>query len=97
MKEAKHPPLDAVMGGDGTYRSDPGIGPGDTSDSASDLPEEQQGVDTDRQSTGERPSVENRPNIASGEDVDIDREVSEEEAGVSRAPSDPVRNGGTPD
>lgn len=93
--EAKHPPLHAALSGDGASRSNPRIGPSDTSDSSNDLPEEQQDVDTDRQSTGERSSVENRPNIASGEDVDIDREVSEEEAGVSRAPSDPVRNGGT--
>lgn len=86
----------AAMNPDGTARSDPGIGPSDSSDSINDLPEEQQDTDSDRQSTGERASVENRPNIASGEDVDVDREVSEEEAGVSHTPPDPAQNGGTP-
>lgn len=87
---------DAALDPEGSARTDPGIGPSDTSDSINDLPENQQDTDTDRQSTGERAAVENRPNIASGEDVDVDREVSEDDAGVSRTPPDPVRNGGTP-
>lgn len=82
---------------EGASRADPGIGPSDTSDSINDLPEEMQDLDTDRQATGERPSVEERPNIASGEDVDIDSEVSEDEAGLAYTPPDPVRNGGTPE
>jgi len=82
---------------DGTSRSDPGIGPSDTSDSVNDLPEEMQDTDSDRQLTGARPSVEERPNIASGEDVDVDRNVSEDEAGLAHTPPDPVRNGGKPD
>lgn len=86
-----------VPGSSGTSRADPGIGPSDTSDSVNDLPQDMQDTDSDRQSTGERPSVEERPNIASGEDVDVDREVSEDEAGLARTPPDPVRNGGTPD
>lgn len=84
--------LDAV-GLEGTGRTDPHIGPSDSSDSVNDLPEEMQDTDSDRQSTGERPSVENRPNIASGEDVDVDREVSSDEAGLAHTPPDPARNG----
>lgn len=80
----------------GVTRSDPGIGPSDTSDSINDLPEEMQETDSDRHSTGERPSVEERPDISSGEDVDVDRTVSEEEAGLAITPPDPVRNGGRP-
>jgi len=77
----------------GASRSDPGIGPSDTSDSINDLPEEMRDTDSDRQSTGERASVEERPNIASGEDVDVDRNVSEAEAGLAYTPRDPARNG----
>lgn len=80
----------------GVSRADPRIGPSDTSDSINDLPEELQDTDSDRQSTGDRPSVEDRPNVASGEDVDVDRNVSEDEAGLARTPPDPVRNGGEP-
>jgi len=82
---------------DGSARSDPHIGPSDTSDSLSDLPEEFEDIDSDRQATGERPSVEERPNVASGEDVDVDRTVSEDEAGLAHTPPDPARNGGQPD
>lgn len=86
-----------LPGSSGASRADPGIGPSDTSDSFNDLPEELQETDSDRGATGERPSVEERPNIASGEDVDVDREVSEDEAGLARTPPDPARNGGTPE
>lgn len=82
---------------EGASRADPGIGPSDSSDSVTELPPEMQDTDTDRQSTGERPSVEERPNIASGEDVDVDRTVSEDEAGLAHTPPDPARNGGLPD
>lgn len=80
----------------GSARTDPGIGPSDTSDSVNDLPASMQDTDSDRQSTGERASVEERPNVASGEDVDVDKSVSEDEAGLAHTPPDPVRNGGTP-
>ncbi|SRR5690554_4457989 len=82
---------------DGVARSDPGIGPSDTSDSINDLPDEMQETDSDRHATGDRPSVEERPDISSGEDVDVDRNVSEDEAGLAHTPPDPVRNGGLPD
>lgn len=86
-------PLDS----EGASRADPGIGPSDLSDSPTELPESVQDTDTDRYLTGERPTVDERPNIASGEDVDVDREVSEDEAGLAHTPPDPARNGGTPD
>lgn len=81
----------------GVTRSDPGIGPSDTSDSINDLPEDMQETDSDRHATGDRASVEERPDISSGEDVDVDREVTEEEAGLATTPPDPVQNGGEPD
>jgi len=86
----------AALDPDGVSRSDPGIGPSDTSDSVNDLPEDMRETDSDRQSTGERPSVEERSDIASGEDIDVDRNVSEDEAGLAHTPPDPVRNGGRP-
>lgn len=76
-------------------RTEPGIGPSDTSDSVNDLPEEMQDTDSDRHSTGERPSVETPPpDSLPGADVDVDRTVPEEEAGLAHTPPDPVRNGG---
>lgn len=87
--------LDALSAG-GSSRTDPGIGPSDSSDSANDLPEELRDTDSDRHATGERLSVEGRPNVASGEDVDVDRSVTEEEAGLAHTPPDPARNGGIP-
>lgn len=87
---------DTAINQEGRARTDPGIGPSDSSDSVNDLPQEQQDADSDRRFTGERATVENRPDVASGEDVGVDKEVSEEDAGVSRAPPDPTRNGGTP-
>lgn len=82
---------------DGASRADPGIGPSDSSDSINDLPEEMQDTDSDRQATGDRASVEERPTVVSGEDVDVDRSVSEDEAGLAHTPPDPVRNGGRPE
>lgn len=81
----------------GVTRTDPGIGPSDTSDSVNDLPEEMQETDSDRHATGDRASVEERPDISSGEDVSVDREVTEEEAGLATTPPDPVQNGGRPE
>ena len=81
----------------GVTRTEPEIGPSDTSDSVNDLPEEMQDIDSDRHATGERPSVEERPDISSGEDVDVDRTVTEEEAGLAVTPPDPARNGGLPE
>lgn len=86
-----------ALGGEGVSRADPHIGPSDTSDSVNDLPEELQETDSDREATGDRPSVEERPNIASGEDVDVDKTVTEDEAGLARTPPDPARNGGNPE
>lgn len=71
------------------------FGPSDSSDSASERPPEP--VDTDAAGTGERASVEpptRHEEVAA--DIDADQEVSADEAGVSRAPADPVRNGGMP-
>lgn len=77
----------------GVTRAEPGIGPSDTSDSINDLPEELQESDSDRHATGERASVEERPDISSGEDVDVDRTVAETEAGLSKTPPDPTGMG----
>lgn len=72
------------------------FGPSDSSDSASDRPAEP--ADTDSAGTGERASAE-PPSMSDDDalDVDTDREVSADEAGLSRSPADPVRNGGLPD
>jgi hypothetical protein len=71
------------------------FGPSDSSDSASDRPS--QPPDTDAAGTGERASVDlptSRDEPA--QDVDVDREVNADEAGLARTPADPERNGGMP-
>ncbi len=70
----------------------PNVGPSDSSDSASDMPPGMDS-DTDAQGTGERDSVNPR---RGGRPADVapDEIVDEDEAGVSHARPDPVRNGG---
>jgi len=69
------------------------LGPGDTSDSGSDVP----GIadsDSDAQGTGERPSVEPGGEPQAGGDIDTDRVVDPQAAGLAKTPPDPARNGG---
>lgn len=74
-------------------RTSPKIGPSDSSDTASELPENFPDTDSDRRSTGERAEVENRRDPA-GDDVEPDKVVPERDAGLAHTPPDPVRNGG---
>lgn len=74
-------------------RTNPRIGPSDSSDTASELPENFPDTDSDRRNTGERAAVENRRDPA-GDDVETDRVVPDSEAGLARTPPDPERNGG---
>jgi len=75
----------------------PGLGPSDSSDSGSDLPGSAGDHDTDSQGTGERESVEPSLEDDSGDDIETDRIVGEDEAGLAHTRPDPVRNGGKPD
>lgn len=70
----------------------PGLGPSDSSDSGSDLPDSAD-LDTDSQGTGERESVEPMRD-ESGKDIDADRVVDEAEAGLAHSRPDPAKNGG---
>lgn len=74
----------------------PDVGPSDTSDSASDVPPGLAHTDSDSQSTGDRESVD--PDLldddADGDDIAPDHVTDADDAGVSRSPPDPVRNGG---
>lgn len=74
-------------------RTSPKIGPSDSSDTASELPENFPDTDSDRQNTGERADIENRRDRA-GDDVEPDKVVPEREAGLSHSAPDPERNGG---
>lgn len=74
-------------------RSSPKIGPSDSSDTASELPDDFPDTDSDRRNTGERPEVENRRDPA-GEDIEPDKVVPERDAGLAHSPPDPERNGG---
>ena len=70
-------------------------GPSDSSDSPSERPAEPS--DTDAAGTGERASAE--PPTAqedNARDVEPDEQVDADQAGLSRSPPDPERNGGLP-
>lgn len=69
------------------------FGPSDSSDSASERPPEP--AHTDAAGTGERASVD-PPSMSDdiARDVEVDKDVGADQAGVSRALPDPVRNGG---
>ncbi|MGE8687673.1 MAG: hypothetical protein ACN6PJ_11100 [Achromobacter sp.] len=72
----------------------PDLGPSDSSDSASDLPTDLAQTDSDAQGTGDRESANPRDRGHEGADVDTDHVADAEQAGVSRKPPDPARNGG---
>ncbi|WP_397473665.1 MatE family transporter [Pusillimonas sp.] len=74
-------------------RTSPRIGPSDSSDTASELPDNFPDTDSDRRNTGERAEVENRRDPA-GDDVQPDKVVPERDAGLSHSAPDPERNGG---
>ena len=74
-------------------RSEPRLGPSDSSDMASELPDNFPDTDSDRRNTGERADVENRED-PSGDDVEPDKVVPERDAGLAHTPPDPERNGG---
>lgn len=75
----------------------PGLGPSDSSDSGSDLPGPAGDLDTDSQGTGERESVDPDLIDDSGADIEVDRIVDEDEAGLAHSRPDPARNGGGSD
>lgn len=77
-----------------TGLTDAALGPSDSSDSGSDMPAGTPDADSDRGNTGERAAVENRIDISSADDVDVDKVVPEDDAGLAHTPPDPARNGG---
>ncbi|HWL29365.1 MAG TPA: MatE family transporter [Burkholderiaceae bacterium] len=80
-----------------TGPTEPAFGPSDSSDSASDMPASAPDTDSDRSNTGERPDVENRGEGPLDEDIEPDKVVSEDRAGLAHTPPDPERNGGAAD
>ncbi len=74
--------------------TEPALGPSDSSDSGNDLPAGMPDTDSDRQNTGERPQVENTGEAPLEEDVEPDKIVPAEDAGLATSPPDPERNGG---
>lgn len=74
-------------------RTAPAIGPSDSSDTASELPDTFPDTDSDRHNTGERAGVENQGD-PTGEDVEPDKVVPDRDAGLAHTPPDPERNGG---
>jgi hypothetical protein len=70
------------------------LGPSDTSDSGSDVPAYMRDSDSDSQGTGDRASVNPRDSDDPAEDVEPDRTVGEDEAGLAHTRPDPARNGG---
>lgn len=85
-------PLNDVADWDNSGRPD--LGPSDSSDSASDLPPGLAHTDSDSQATGERETVNPNPSDDDGIDIAPDRVTGEDEAGISHARPNPVKNGG---
>ncbi|HEY9281618.1 MAG TPA: MatE family transporter [Eoetvoesiella sp.] len=75
----------------------PVLGPSDSSDSGSDRPAYMPDTDSDRNNTGERPQVENTGDEPLQDDIEPDKIVPSDEAGLAHTPADPVRNGGKTD
>jgi len=80
-----------------TGPTQPALGPSDSSDSGSDMPAGMPETDSDRHSTGERPQVENTGEDPLQDDIEPDKVVPDDEAGLARTSADPVRNGGKAD
>ncbi len=74
-------------------RAGPGVGPSDSTDSASDLPAGQADTDSDASGTGERESVDPFDHIAEDAELGPDAIVDEEQAGISHDRPNPERNG----
>jgi hypothetical protein len=88
------PDADEIAAGNLPGHGNRALGPGDSSDSGSDLPANSPDTDTDSMGTGDRADVEGEPDGPRMDDINIDRVVREEEAGLAHSPPDPVRNGG---
>ncbi|MFT0545179.1 MatE family transporter [Allopusillimonas ginsengisoli] len=89
------------VGGQGslleTGLTEPAFGPSDSSDSGSDAIGEGPDTDSDRANTGGRAQVENTGDEPLNDDIEADRIVPEDRAGLAHTPPDPERNGGTDD
>ena len=70
------------------------LGPSDTSDSGSDVAPAQRGRDSDSTGTGERAGVEPLELQDEPAELQADRIVEEDEAGLAHTRPDPARNGG---
>jgi len=70
------------------------LGPSDSSDGGSDMGPNAPDTDTDSVGTGERIDVEADPETILDRDVEPDRVIDEEDAGLAHTPPDPARNGG---
>jgi len=77
-----------------TGPAQPALGPSDFSDSGNDLPASMPDTDSDRNNTGERPQVENKGEAPLDDDIEPDKIVPADNAGLAHTPPDPVRNGG---
>ncbi len=92
-------PLDTADISDAAAGIPPGhdnraLGPSDSSDSGSDLGPDAPTSDTDSMGTGERSDVENDQDGPGARDIDTDRVVDDDGAGLSHTRPNPVRNGG---
>ena len=75
-------------------RTEPLLGPSDSSDMASEVPASVSDANSDRSRTGERAQVEPWEEDPTAEDILPDKTVPDDSAGLSHTPPDPERNGG---
>jgi len=75
------------------------FGPSDSSDTASERPPQERDLESDAAGTGARPAAE-PPYLAPDadpQDVEPDKSVDADDAGLAYSPPDPARNGGDSD
>lgn len=87
------PPID-IAESLGIDSQEPSFGPGDTSDSANDVPLEYHGRDSDSHGTGSRAGADPLESEAQPADNDFNQLVDADDAGVSYSAPDAERNGG---
>lgn len=94
MATRYNPDADDLAAGNLPGHGNRALGPGDSSDSGSDMPASTPDTDSDSSGTGDRADVEGEADGPRVGDISTDRVVGEDEAGLAHTRPNPVRNGG---
>lgn len=75
-------------------RPEPAPGSNDASHIFTDMPDASQNPDSTRNGPAQRPKDEDRVDISSADDVDVDKDIPDDDDGTPDTPPGPVRDGG---